>query len=201
MSAYLADSPLTCVVLGSGRSLEEFDVMSDSGIREVGAGAATARRGADADPRSQARPRWGHRGDRGPAPALLPGIREGFLSAATPSSPQAGCSRLAQRLGRVPDVVAMGGWTETPSPSAPATAERGSRCVRRCGCSASRSSYFTSTHERSHIAMACGWRRRTTRRCARCSCGRGARQLLPAGASTSRQSRSLQPSRAEVPQV
>ena len=31
MSAYLADSPLTCVVLGSGRSLEEFDVMSDGG--------------------------------------------------------------------------------------------------------------------------------------------------------------------------
>jgi rod shape-determining protein MreB len=31
MSAYLADSPLTCVVLGSGQSLEEFDVMSDGG--------------------------------------------------------------------------------------------------------------------------------------------------------------------------
>jgi rod shape-determining protein MreB len=31
MSAYLADSPLTCVVLGSGRSLEEFDVMSYGG--------------------------------------------------------------------------------------------------------------------------------------------------------------------------
>ena len=31
MTAYLADSPLTCVVLGSGRSLEEFDVMSDGG--------------------------------------------------------------------------------------------------------------------------------------------------------------------------
>ena len=27
MTAYLADSPLTCVVLGSGRSLEEIDVM------------------------------------------------------------------------------------------------------------------------------------------------------------------------------
>jgi rod shape-determining protein MreB len=34
MSAYLADSPLTCVVLGSGQSLEEFDVMnSDGGSR------------------------------------------------------------------------------------------------------------------------------------------------------------------------
>ena len=31
MTAYLADSPLTCVVLGSGQSLEEFDVMSDGG--------------------------------------------------------------------------------------------------------------------------------------------------------------------------
>jgi rod shape-determining protein MreB len=31
MSAYLADSPLTCVVLGSGQSLEEFDVMGDGG--------------------------------------------------------------------------------------------------------------------------------------------------------------------------
>ena len=29
MSTYLAESPLTCVVIGSGRSLEEFDVMSD----------------------------------------------------------------------------------------------------------------------------------------------------------------------------
>jgi rod shape-determining protein MreB len=31
MSAYLADSPLTCVVLGSGRSLEEIDVMRERG--------------------------------------------------------------------------------------------------------------------------------------------------------------------------
>jgi rod shape-determining protein MreB len=31
MSTYLAESPLTCVVLGSGRSLEEFDVMSAEG--------------------------------------------------------------------------------------------------------------------------------------------------------------------------
>jgi rod shape-determining protein MreB len=31
MSTFLAESPLTCVVIGSGRSLEEFDVMSAQG--------------------------------------------------------------------------------------------------------------------------------------------------------------------------
>jgi len=38
MSTYLAESPLTCVVMGSGRSLEEFDVMSAQ------AGSSHARR-------------------------------------------------------------------------------------------------------------------------------------------------------------
>ncbi len=33
MTTFLADSPLTCVVLGSGASLEEFDVMAEGGSR------------------------------------------------------------------------------------------------------------------------------------------------------------------------
>ena len=39
MSTYLAESPLTCVVIGSGRSLEEFDVMS-AARRAAGGGGS-----------------------------------------------------------------------------------------------------------------------------------------------------------------
>jgi rod shape-determining protein MreB len=45
MPANLADSPLTCVVVGSGRSLEEFEAMSRSG--SDGARRSGARRLAD----------------------------------------------------------------------------------------------------------------------------------------------------------
>jgi rod shape-determining protein MreB len=47
MPATLADSPLTCVVVGSGRSLEEFDAISrasgNGGARRTGARRLAAR--------------------------------------------------------------------------------------------------------------------------------------------------------------
>jgi rod shape-determining protein MreB and related proteins len=45
MSTYLAESPLTCVVIGSGRSLEEFDVMSAQGSGSAGGRRHFGRRG------------------------------------------------------------------------------------------------------------------------------------------------------------
>ncbi len=63
---------------------------------------------------------------------------------------------LAERLGRVPDVIALGGWTD----------ERVTVGAGYSGVEAplrdaltlfgAKVEYFTSTHERSHIAMSCG---------------------------------------------
>ena len=63
---------------------------------------------------------------------------------------------LAQRLGRVPDVVAMGGWTETRVTVGAGYSGVQEPLRESLNLFGQQVEYFTSTHERSHIAMACG---------------------------------------------
>ena len=72
MPTHLAESPLTCVAVGSGRSLEEFEAMRNSARARARSAPATAAGATERPPRS----------GRAPGGDLAPGGRRGLAGRA-----------------------------------------------------------------------------------------------------------------------
>ena len=63
---------------------------------------------------------------------------------------------LAQKLGRVPDVIALGGWREGRTTVGAGYSGVDQLLREKLTLFGKEVEYFSSSHERSHIAMACG---------------------------------------------